>query len=151
MFSLIPFGRRETGIQRLPFGFPNFDALMENFFNDSVFPSLYSNSSMMKVDIRENADEYAIEAELPGIKKEDISLELDNGLLTIAVQRNDEINEENERYIRKERRYGSMVRTFAVEDIVEDQIGAKFENGVLTVTLPKARTVGKKTNKIDIQ
>jgi len=151
MFKLTPFHRRETGIQRLPFGFPDIDTLMENFFNDSIYPGLSSNSHLMKVDIKETSGEYIVEAELPGVKKEEISLDLSSNVLTISVQRNEEVNEENERYIRKERRYGSMVRSFAVENVNEDQATAKFENGILTVSLPKIKTVDKKPNKINIQ
>ena len=151
MFHLTPFHKRETGIQRLPFGYLDIDALMENFFNDTVFPRLYSNSNLMKVDIRETAGEYIVEAELPGVKKEQISLDLSKNVLTISVQRKDEINEENERYIRKERRYGSMVRSFAVDNVIEDKATAKFENGILTITLPKIKHEEKKVNKINIQ
>ena len=151
MYSLTPFRRRATGLQRLPFGFPHIEEVMEHFFNDSVFPGFYSKSSLMKVDIKENPGEYIVEAELPGVRKEDITLDLNNDVLTISVQRNEEVNEENERYIRKERRYGSMVRSFVVDNILEDKVGARFENGILTVTLPKNKAAEKKVNRINIQ
>lgn len=135
MFSLTPFR----------------SSILDNFFNDSFIPVFSSNSGDIKVDIKENEKEYLIEAELPGVKKDEISVELENNLLTISVEHNEEINIENERYIRKERRFGSMKRSFAVENINEDQIEAKFENGILSLALPKKSKAAKKPGKIEIQ
>lgn len=105
----------------------------------------------MRVDIKENEKEYIVEADMPGIKKEEINVELNDDRLTIAVERNEEINEEKENYIRKERRSGSFCRSFYVENVLDDQISAKFENGVLSVVLPKKEAGISKKNKIEIE
>lgn len=105
----------------------------------------------MRVDIKDNDKEYIVEADMPGIKKEEINVELNDDRLTIAVERNEEINEEKENYIRKERRSGSFCRSFYVENVKDDQISAKFENGVLSVVLPKKEAGISKKNKIEIE
>lgn len=150
MFTLTPFRRRETGLTSsfTPLFTSSF---LDAFFNDPIIPSFISETGQMKVDIKENDKNYVIEAELPGIKKEEIGLDLDNNVLTISVERKEEFNEENDKYIRKERRFGTMKRSFIVENINEEQISAKFENGILALELPKIKTETKKINKIDIQ
>lgn len=146
MSELTPYHQREIGLNK-PFNL--FDSFLANFYNDAFMPSFYSGQ--MKVDIKENEKNYIIEAELPGIKKEDIGIALDNNLLTISVEQKVEVNEENEHYIRKERRYGTTRRSFAVDNIDEDKISAKYENGILSLVLPKKNPTARKTNRINIQ
>lgn len=142
MFDLVPF-RNELGRGR---GFWDVDNIFDNFFKDSMFPGIYFNSGYMKVDIRENDKEYVLDAELPGINKQDIQLDIDNNFLTISVNQNEEVKEENEKYIRKERRMSAMKRNFALDNVLTDQVTAKFEDGILTIRLPK-KEVGITTNK----
>ncbi|MBU5317912.1 Hsp20 family protein, partial [Clostridium bornimense] len=85
------------------------------------------------------------------VKKEDISLEYKDNNLTISAKRDETIDEEKDNYVRKERHHGTFSRTFYVEDIKEDSISAKFDNGELIVTLPKLPKTEEKVNKIDIQ
>ena len=95
----------------------------------------------MKTDVRENKDSYDVFVDLPGFKKEDVKLDLDNGYLTISAQRNEELDDkDNEgRYIRQERATGSCARSFYVgKELEPKDISAKFENGILTLHLPKA-------------
>ena len=80
----------------------------------------------MKVDIKESDDKYLLEAELPGVNKDDINIEIRNDIITISVERNEEIKEERENYIRRERRYGSFRRSFPVEDVEQDKIRCKI-------------------------
>ena len=92
-------------------------------------------------DIQEDGDNFVLEADLPGFKKEDVKLDLDNGYLTISAQRNEELDDkDNEgRYIRQERATGSCARSFYVgKELEPKDISAKFENGILTLHLPKA-------------
>ena len=97
--------------------------------------------NIMKTDVRENKDSYDVFVDLPGFKKEDVKLDLDNGYLTISAQRNEELDDkDNEgRYIRQERATGSCARSFYVgKELEPKDISAKFENGILTLHLPKA-------------
>lgn len=148
MFDLIPFRRRESDLTR-PFDPFNMNHFLEHFFNDTLIPS-YLSSGFIKVDIKENEKDYIVEAELPGINKEDISIELQDNLLTISVEHREEINGDSEKYIRKERRYGTMKRSFKVENIDEQNVTAKFENGLLSIVLPKKNPGIRKANRINI-
>lgn len=155
MFGLTPYDKWQNNIQKRSDAWDidrMFDSMFEEFYNRAKLPSFLSmNSGDMKVDIKENEKEFILEAELPGVDKNNINLELKDDVLTISVERNEEVNEEKENYIRKERRYGSMSRSFYVDDINEDEIKAKFENGILYVTLPKLESKGPKNNKIQIE
>lgn len=90
------------------------------------------------VDIKEEADRYVVHADLPGVKADDIDVDLHNGILTIKGHRETEAKEEKENYKRIERIYGSFYRRFALpESVDEEKIEAKYDNGVLTITIPK--------------
>ncbi len=124
------------------------DYLWDEFFDDAFFNPLttatysYNNSAadMMRTDVKENDTEYEIKMNLPGIKKENVKAELKDGYLTIAAT-NDNSNDEKDkegRYIRRERYTGSFSRTFYVgEDVKQEDIKAKFEDGTLVLTVPK--------------
>ena len=92
-------------------------------------------ANVMKTDVRENKDSYDVFVDLPGFKKEDVKLDLDNGYLTISAQRNEELDDkDNEgRYIRQER-----ASFYVGKELEPKDISAKFENGILTLHLPKA-------------
>lgn len=98
-------------------------------------------SRIMKTDIRETEKTYELDVDLPGFKKEDIQAQLKDGYLTITANKGVEHNEQDQksgRYIRRERYSGSCSRSFYVgENITEEDIEAKFENGILQVTVPK--------------
>ncbi|HYE81122.1 MAG TPA: Hsp20/alpha crystallin family protein [Clostridia bacterium] len=148
---LVPYNRKGRGLANRSQDVFNIDSFIENFFDDSFMPALFTGDSQIKVDIKENEKEYIVEADLPGVKKEEINIELNNDRLTISVARNEEINEEKENYIRKERRSGSYCRSFYVENVVEDKISAKFENGVLSMVLPKKESGENRKNRIEVQ
>ena len=106
--------------------------------------------SGFKTDIKETDDNFIIEAELPGLTKDDITLEIEENRLTISVQEEDEIEQETEDYIRKERRTGSYQRSFRINNVQEDAIEAEYNNGILEIMLPKQEP-GKDTRRtIDI-
>lgn len=149
MFGLVPFNRKANEIaSRDPF---DFSSVFEDFFNDSFTPAFFTASHSMRADIRETDKEYVIEADMPGVKKDDIKLELRDGVLTIGVEHNEQVDDKRENYIRKERRYGSYSRSFRVEGIKQENVAAKYNDGVLTVTLPKSEEVKPKSHRIDIQ
>ena len=98
---------------------------------------------LMKTDVHEHEDHYEIDMDLPGFKKEEITLELNNGYLTVsAAKEHEEDKEKKGKPIRKERYSGAMQRSFYVgEGITEEDIKAKFEHGVLNLLVPKKETV----------
>lgn len=103
-------------------------------------------------DIVETKDEITIKAELPGIEEKDIDIEIENGVLTIKGERKAEKTEEEKGYRRIERSYGSFLRTFTMPTTVEaDKIKADFNNGVLTVHLPKSAAAKPKTIKVEVK
>ena len=105
-----------------------------------------------RTDIRDAGDHFLLECELPGFRKEDIHLELKDGILTIAAQ-HDESEEERSRkgrYIRRERQYGVFSRSFDVSGIDENGISAAYRDGILELTLPKARPVVPEAKHIAI-
>jgi len=112
--------------------------LFRDFFGDDDFFSK-RESAIMKTDIKEKKDKYIIEMDLPGYEKENINLELKNGYLEVnANTLKEENNEENERYVHKERFFGHCSRNFYVGEVVkEEDIQAEFKNGILMITIPK--------------
>lgn len=95
----------------------------------------------MKCDVYEENGNYNIEMDIPGYDKKDISIECNDGVLTITAEKNTEFNSESEskKYIRRERVYGKITRSFSFSDIDEENISADFRNGTLTVIIPKSR------------
>ena len=120
-----------------------FDDFDRDFFRDFARPErmLYGKNAqrMMKTDVRETETGYELAVDLPGFKKEEIQLELQNGYLTIATQKTLENKEEKQgKLLRQERYAGTMRRSFYVGDnLTEEDVQAKYEDGVLTVSLPK--------------
>ena len=114
----------------------------ENLFDDWMsFPFRnFNTNSLMKTDIRETDGSFELDIDMPGFNKEDLKAELKEGYLTISASTNKDNGEkdENGRYIRRERYVGSCSRSFYVgEDIKQDDIKAKFENGILKISVPK--------------
>ena len=96
--------------------------------------------NMMKTDIREHDDGYEIDIDLPGFKKDEINVELDDGYLTISAEKSLDKDEEKKhgRYIRRERYAGALQRSFYVGDaLTQEDIKAKYEHGILKLSVPK--------------
>ena len=109
---------------------------------DRMMRPLYGKHSqnMMKTDVRETEDSYELDIDLPGFKKDEITIQLDNGYLNISASKGLDKNEENKdgKYIRRERYAGSMNRTFYVgSQLTQQDIQAKFEDGILKISVPK--------------
>ncbi|MCI6156506.1 MAG: Hsp20/alpha crystallin family protein [Peptoniphilaceae bacterium] len=121
---------------------------------DSFFKSTYENgwADSFKVDVQKTDREYIVKADLPGVKKENIQLEVEDGVLTIGVQMEENHEEKNEEtnYLHRERRVINTSRSISVGDVEEDRIQAKLEDGVLIVTLPIQEEAVKKRS-IEIQ
>ncbi|MGN0298010.1 MAG: Hsp20/alpha crystallin family protein [Lachnospiraceae bacterium] len=118
-----------------------FDNLFDDMFDDSFFKSpSASTANLMRTDIREKDDQYMLDIELPGYKKEDLQAELKDGYLTIAATHNETSEEKNEKgkFLRRERYSGSVKRSFYLGDNVkQEDIQAAFNDGVLTLTVAK--------------
>ena len=131
------------------FGFPEFRDL------DRAEKKLYGRhvGNIMKTDVREHEEGYEIDIDLPGFKKEEINLELLNGYLTVSAAKGvDKTEEKKGKLIRQERFAGAMQRSFYVGDsLTEEDIKAAFNNGVLSLTVPKksAKIPEKKTIMIE--
>ena len=109
--------------------------------------------NLMKTDIRETDTNYALAIDLPGFKKDEIHIELKNGYLTISAAKgvDKDEGEQNGKYIRQERYAGACSRSFYVgEDVEPDQISAKFESGILQISVPKAAKKLPKSSSISI-
>ena len=127
------------------FGESLFDDLMDFPFEKEFFGRrnpLYGKhaQNIMKTDIKELDAAYEMDIDLPGFKKEDVSAKLENGYLTISAAKRVDKDEKNDKgvYIRRERYAGQCARTFYVgEDVKQEDIKAKFEDGILKVTVPK--------------
>ena len=106
--------------------------------------------NMMKTDIREHDDGYEIDIDLPGFKKDEINVELENGYLTISAAKGLDKDEQDKKgkYIRRERYAGAMQRSFYVGDAVtEEDVKAKFEDGILRLSIPKKDAKAVETKK----
>lgn len=113
-----------------------------SMFSDPFFGSFFdvtdfAGSAVMRVDVQENDDAYLMEVDLPGVKQEDIDISVHEDVLTIRAQMNTHKKESKKNYIYNERRVGSFTRRFNLEGIAQDGITAAFENGTLTLNLPK--------------
>lgn len=132
--------------------FTDLDSLFEDFFpgrrrltGDRLFSP--------QVDIEDREQEFVIKADLPGMKKDDINLTLEDGVLTLQAEHTEESKEEEKgKVIRRERRTGRYVRSFTVgRDVNEKDIDARFEDGVLMLTIPKKQTpAAEKRKRIEI-
>ena len=141
MFDLIPFEHRN---QRLFNPFADFD----RFFDD------LAKESPCKTDILDKGDHYLVQAEMPGFNKEDIHIDVNGDCLTVTAEHKEEKEEKDGKkgtFIRRERRYGSLSRSFDISGIEADKISASYQNGVLELTLPKRGEVTPPSRRIDIE
>ena len=110
------------------------------YYLDDFFDSFLASTdekNAMKCDIYEKGGDYHIEMDIPGFDKKDISIETDNGYLTVTAEKKDEVNDEEKNYIRRERTYGKYQRSFYLHDLDSEKVNAEFNNGVLKITVPK--------------
>jgi len=104
------------------------------------------------VDVKENDNAITVHAELPGMKKDDINITVENGQLSISGERSQQKEEENEKFRRVERSYGSFRRSFTLpENVKEENIKASYNDGILTVELPKTAERKPETKKITVE
>ena len=132
-----------------------FDDFMTNPWRMDFFSTPTSGQQLMSTDVKEQDGTYELDIELPGYKKEDVHAELNNGYLTISASKNENKDEKDEKgnYIRRERYSGSCSRSFYVgEQVKQEEIRAKFEDGILKLIVPKEdkkKIEEKKSNSIE--
>lgn len=128
---------------------PVLNPFFDNFF-DSEFFDTRSGGSAPLANIKEREDQFEVELAVPGFDKNDIQIDLNDGLLTISSEKTSENEDKDTHYSRREFQYASFTRSFRLPDNVnEDDIQAKFNNGVLEVHIPKAKEL-KKSKSIEI-
>ncbi|MCI7369106.1 MAG: Hsp20/alpha crystallin family protein [Firmicutes bacterium] len=142
MFELMPFGYRRVSAYN---PFRDFEEMSRSFWDNN-------NVSAFRTDITEKDGKYILEADLPGFKKEDISVDIDKDCLTITAEHKSEEKEENaDSYIRRERFYGSYTRSFNVKGIDTEAITAAYNDGVLTLTMPKKEPEVPAARRLEIK
>jgi len=110
-------------------------------FDDLFLPSSPMKRNDMKCDIYEKDNNYHIEMDIPGFDKENVTIKVDDGRLTIKATKEAEENSNDKNYIRRERTYGEYQRSFILGDVDVDKIDAKFEKGMLMITVPKKEKI----------
>lgn len=140
MYTLVPFQRRRNL------------ARSNNYFGDHFLRSFFDMGEFMqnsgfRVDVKDKEDHYLMEAEMPGVSEDQISVTVDKDVLTISADVNSEKKEEKENYVYSERRVGHMERSFSLEGITQEDITADYVNGVLTLKLPKSDPKEAKTQR----
>ena len=136
--------------------------LFDDFFNSAMFPKaeheLYGKhaKNLMNTDVREVENGYEIDMNLPGFKKDEVEIQLQDGCLTVSAAKGLDKDEEDKkgRYIRQERYAGSLSRSFYVGDVKKEDIHAKFEDGVLHIQLPapqQTKALPENPNLIEIE
>lgn len=129
---------------------PVFSPFFENIF-DSDFFDIRPTGNFPSANVKEKEDRFEVELAIPGFDKNDVKVELNDGLLTISSEKEEENEAKDGRYSRREFNYASFSRSFRLPDnIHEDHIEANFKNGVLVVEIPKAQEV-KKVKAIEIK
>ena len=143
MFELTPFGYRRVSAYN---PFRELEEMSRSFWNDTELTAF-------RTDIKKQDGNYILEAELPGFKKEDISIDIDKDCLTISAEHTSEENEDDKDkgFIRRERYYGSYSRSFNIKGIDADAISASYNDGVLTLTMPEKPPEIPAARRLEIQ
>lgn len=132
----------------------DFDNLFEGFFRPlrMIDEEPAGTGLAPRLDVVERDAEFVVQAELPGVKKDDIEVTMEDGVLTISAEARSETEEkEGERVIRQERRYGKYLRSLRLgKDIDDKKVKASFKDGILELTLPKAEAVKPKKITVDV-
>lgn len=114
--------------------------------------SITKGDWLPRVDISETEGEFVIKAEIPEVRKEDVKVGVDNGILTIQGERRQETNEKKEKFHRIERSYGSFVRSFTLPDNVDETtIKAVFKDGMLNLSIPKSAAAKPKSIEVTVE
>ena len=146
MFELRPYRTNDQMTSYDPFR--DMEALERAFFGGRDY---FGGANAFKTDIQDKGDHYLLEADLPGMKKEDIHIDLDGDSMTIHAERQSEHQEKTENYLRCERSYGSYARSFDISGVKADEIKASYHDGVLTLTMPKKEAEVPASRRLSIE
>ncbi|MEQ8153878.1 MAG: heat shock protein Hsp18 [Clostridiaceae bacterium] len=146
MLEMIPFGKSGLKIKD-----DIFSPFFKDFFDEDFLASMNNVGGNFKVDLKETDDKYLIEADLPGVKKEDIKVDIKDNYLVINAKREESKEDKKENYVRREKHYGEFTRSFYVDNIDENTIDAAFKDGVLKITLQKLAKGKEETKKIEVK
>ncbi len=133
--------------------FPSVPSFFDDFLTKDVFDWSNANrsygSSLPAVNIKEDSDNFEVEVAVPGLKKDDFNIELENDVLTISSEKERKTESKEDKYVRREFQYSSFKRTFSLpENVVNgDMVEADYTNGVLHILLPKKEEVKPKPAK----
>lgn len=149
MFELRPYSRKNNSLYN---PFKEMDELENSFFGSPF--GFFSNAiDEFKTDIKDEGDHYELIADLPGFDKKDIKLDISDDTLTVSAQRHSEHEEKDKKgkYIRCERSYGNYSRSFDLSGVKADAVTAKYENGVLKLTMPKKTETKSSSRRLEIE
>lgn len=149
MFELRPYSRKNNSLYN---PFKEMDELENSFFGSPF--GFFSNAiDEFKTDIKDEGDHYELIADLPGFDKKDIKLDISDDALTVSAQRHSEHEEKDKKgkYIRCERSYGNYSRSFDLSGVKADAVTAKYENGVLKLTMPKKTETKPSSRRLEIE
>ena len=114
------------------------DLIPRKFYLDDIFDDfMVKESALGKCDIYEKDNKYFIEMDIPGFRKEDIKVNLDNNYLTISAEKKVDNEDKSKKYIRRERAYSKFERSFYLNNADEEKIDAEYKNGILNIIVPK--------------
>ena len=132
--------------------FDDMDTMIHSFFNtDWNFPVRDTRNWSPAVDVKETDNSFVLTADIPGLTKKDIKVNVANGKLSISGERTYETDQENDNYHYRERRFGTFDRSFKLPDTVdEEKISASFKIGILNVSLPKHENILPKEREIKV-
>ena len=144
--TLVKWTPRPTSI------FNDMDKMISNVFeNDWNFPVRSKTNWSPAVDVKESDNSFTLTADIPGLTKKEVKVNITDGILSISGERKFEDEKESGNYHYRERRYGSFSRTFNLPETVNDEdISASFKNGILSIELPKHEVVLPKEREIKI-
>lgn len=155
MFSMVPVRtNRHVAVRNNENYFNPFsDDFFRAFFGDDFANGMLSAERPLKVDIRDEGDRYLLEADVPGVSRENVHVDVNDGVMTISAEVNEsKESTDNGRYVYRERRYGRTSRAFNLDGIREEDITAEFKDGVLRLNLPKVEAQPKLAGRtIEIQ
>ena len=128
---------------------PFWPETFRSFFEDLP---VRTSEKDFRVDLTEKEDRYVLSAELPGVKKEDVKVTVEDDVLTVSAEKRDEHEGKEDGVYRRERSYGKVYRSFTLGDhVVPDKIAGEFKDGVLTLNLPKREEVKVKTVEVKVK